>query len=136
MTYFALAARLVFAALRPSSGPLWSRGPTWFLANPRWSKDYVSILLKKIKIYIYFVQNNVGVDTLLHAGPLIDKAHYSRSVWLTGGQSHMLPRSGMETNCCVKLTTKLFVKTNPYPDKKTCNFKPKHIDHCEVQNPS
>lgn len=32
LTYFALAGCLVFAALRPSSGPLWSRGPTWFLA--------------------------------------------------------------------------------------------------------
>lgn len=43
LTYFALAGCLVFAALRPSSGPLWSRGPTWLLTIKTRQKLQVSI---------------------------------------------------------------------------------------------
>lgn len=52
MTYFALAASLVFAALRPSSGPLWSRGPTWLLTI-KTVEDKVSIQQKNIYILAF-----------------------------------------------------------------------------------
>ena len=54
MTYFALATSLIFAALRPSSGPLWSRGPTWLLTI-KTVEDKVSTQQKNIDILAFTV---------------------------------------------------------------------------------